>query len=353
MRMNSQGLGRAPTGTSMRVGPSRCAKALAQGLAQFRRTCRAHRHGAEAFRELDEIRVGEVVCDLPAEALLLDAADVAEGAVVEQHRDQRNTMAHRGRHFGCREHEAAVAGDRQHRHVAPGILRAERGGKAVAQIVLIAGRQEGARPIHRKGEPRGEAELCHLVDKNAVLRQLGANCRKIVELRRELRQPLAHAVMAFAHLVGARWPARVVGRQKIEQSLQDRPGIPDQRDLWFGDARRRFRIHVDGNDSEVAIEAPLQERHVQMRTDAEHHVRFGPQFVAERQVDRKRIAIAQHAAAAAIGENRRLQQMRQLRHFGCRVERSAAGDDQRPLGGAQPLGGGLECVFVDRRGAER
>ena len=85
-------------------------------------------------------------------------------------------MAHRGRHFGCREHEAAVAGDRQHRHVAPGVLRTERGGKAAAQIVLIAGRQEGARPIDRESEPRGEAELCHLVDKNAVLRQLGADC---------------------------------------------------------------------------------------------------------------------------------------------------------------------------------
>src|SRR6516162_160750 len=90
-----------------------------------------------------------------------------------------------------------------------------------------------------------------------------------------------------------------------------------------------------------------------MRADAEHYIRFRPQFMAEREVDRQRVAIAYYATAAAISENRRLQEMRQLSHFRRRVERSAAGNDQRSFGGAQALGGRFDRVLVDRGGAQR
>ena len=77
-------MGRAPTGTSIRVGPSRRAKRAPQRRAQFLRAARPLGRGAEAFGEVDEIRIGEVAGDQPvAELLLLDAAHVAEGAVVE------------------------------------------------------------------------------------------------------------------------------------------------------------------------------------------------------------------------------------------------------------------------------
>ena len=103
MWMNSQGEGIGPTGTSIRVGSRRGEGAP---RAPRRSSCgraRAPAGGAEAFGELDEIRIGEVAGDQPvAEVLLLDAAHIAEGAVVEHDRHQRNAVAHRGRHLVAR-----------------------------------------------------------------------------------------------------------------------------------------------------------------------------------------------------------------------------------------------------------
>ena len=219
-------------------------------------------------------------------------------------------MTHRGRHLARGEQEAAIAADRDDRHVAARILGAERGGKAEAEIVLIAGRQVGARPVDRKGETGGKTDLRDLVDEDAVFRQFGADRREVGELRRELGQALVHARMAPAHLLGARRPPPVVRRQHVEQAAQDRLCRPDQRDRGFGEPRRLLRIGIDANDRKVAVDAPMQEWHVQVRAHGQHHVRLGPQVAADRQVDRERIAIVEHAAAAAIGEDRRLQEMR-------------------------------------------
>src|ERR1700719_1889638 len=94
--------------------------------------------------------------------------------------------------------------------------RAQRGGEAVAQIVLIAGREKGPRPINRKGEASREAKLRHLVDENTIVRQLRTDRRKIRKLRHELGEALLHAGMAFLLLVGARRPAGIVRRQDVE-----------------------------------------------------------------------------------------------------------------------------------------
>ena len=89
MKMNSQGLGIGPTGTSISVG-SRAAIASRKARPARRRR-RAPAGGAEAFGVFDEIGVGEVGSDQPvAELLLLDAPHIAEGAVGEHNRDQRN-----------------------------------------------------------------------------------------------------------------------------------------------------------------------------------------------------------------------------------------------------------------------
>ena len=92
---------------------------------------------------------------------------------------------------------------------------------------------------------------------------------------------------------------------------------------------------------------------VQMRSDRQHHVRFGPEFVAERQVGRQRVAVVEDAAAAPVGDDRRLQEMREPRHLGAGVERAAAGDDERAFGRAETLGGGGDGVVVDRRLGDR
>ena len=92
MKINAQGVGKGPTGTSIRVGPSRRAKAR-RSAARSSSGVRARSPAAPKLSaNLHEIRIGEVAGDQPvAELLLLDAADVAEGAVVE----------HDGRRAGC------------------------------------------------------------------------------------------------------------------------------------------------------------------------------------------------------------------------------------------------------------
>ena len=75
---------------------------------------------------------------------------------------------HGGREFLHAEHEAAVAGDRDHRPVGIGDLGAERGRKARAERALIARGDEGARLVDRKAVPGGEADLRQLVGDDGV-----------------------------------------------------------------------------------------------------------------------------------------------------------------------------------------
>ena len=159
MWMNSQGEG---IGRNRHLDQCRLAggkRGLERG-AQLLRVARAPAGGAEAFGIFDEIRIGEVGRDHPvAEQLLLDAAHIAEGAIGEYHRDQRNAVAHGGGELVAGIEEAAVAVDREHRHVRTRVLCAERRGVAPAEIVLIAGREKRTRLVNRHGEAGGEADL--------------------------------------------------------------------------------------------------------------------------------------------------------------------------------------------------
>ena len=149
--MNSHGLGMSADRNFDQRWTVAAGEGAPQRLPQIIRSLRAHRRGAEAFGEGNEIGIGEVAGnEAVAVVFLLDAADIAERAVVEYHRHQRNAMTHGGCHLVCREQKAAVAADRQHRHVAPRVLRAERRGEAVAEIVLVAGRNISAWAMNRK-----------------------------------------------------------------------------------------------------------------------------------------------------------------------------------------------------------
>ena len=115
--MNSQGLGMAPTGTSIRVG-SRRAKHSRKAHAQFIRIAGAPAGSAEALRIFHEIGIGKIAGDQPvAELLLLDATHIAEGAVDENDRHQRYPVANGGGEFVAGVEKSAVAVDREHRHV--------------------------------------------------------------------------------------------------------------------------------------------------------------------------------------------------------------------------------------------
>ena len=139
--MNSQGLGMAPTGTSIRVGSRRAKRR--RSAARSSSGSRARRPAAPKLSAyLHEIRIGEVAGNQPiAELLLLDAPHIAESAVGEHDRHQRDAVAHGGGELVAGVEKSAVAVDREHRNVRPRVLRAERGGIAPAEIVLVAGRK--------------------------------------------------------------------------------------------------------------------------------------------------------------------------------------------------------------------
>ena len=127
----------------------------------------------------------------------------------------------------------------------------------------------------------------------------------------------------------------MVARKCVDQATQDRSGIADQRRCRTREAFRLLGIGIDADDGKLRIHAPLRKAVEQPRADAEHHVGLAPQFAAERQRDAQRIAAVEHAAAAPIGQHRRLQQPRQLGDFGAtrparrRRQRSAAAWQRR------------------------
>ena len=193
---STTGSGSSPTGQSISVGPPRAMPremAAPSSSGDFTRSaCEA-----EAFAQLDEVRIAQVAGDgAVVEGLLLDALDVAVGAVAEHDRDHADAVLRGRRHLHGGEQEAAVAADRHDRRVGLGDLDAERGGVAPAQRALVAGRQEGARLVGRLGEARGVAHLRQLIDQDAVLGQRLADGLEIGDLRREL----------VAHRLGRRAP---------------------------------------------------------------------------------------------------------------------------------------------------
>src|SRR5262249_44921679 len=145
--------------------------------------------GSEAFRIAHEIGISEIARDQPvAVLLLLSAPHITEGTIVEHDDGQRNAMMYGGRNFIGGEEKAAVARDRQYRHIGARVLRAERGGVAPAEIVLVARRKERPRLVDRKQEPGGKTDLGDLVDEDAVFGQLRPDRVEKADLRGELVQ---------------------------------------------------------------------------------------------------------------------------------------------------------------------
>src|SRR3954464_2631534 len=114
-------------------------------------------------------------------------------------------MADGARKLVRRVHEAAIAIDGQHRHIASRVLRAERGRIAPAEIVLIARREKGARLVDGEGEARRKADLRHLVHEDTVFGQLGSDRFKDRKLWREYGKSFAPSRLPLVHLVFARF----------------------------------------------------------------------------------------------------------------------------------------------------
>src|SRR4029453_8731729 len=104
------------------------------------------------------------------------------------------------------------------------MLRAERGGVAPTEVVLIAGRKEGPRPIDRKQEPGGKTDLGDLVDEDAFLGKLRANRVEKGDLRRKLFESSAHLGLPLLHFRAA--GGTVVDRGGVPQGAPKRLGRP-------------------------------------------------------------------------------------------------------------------------------
>ncbi len=116
---------------------------------------------AEALGKGDDVGVDERRGDraLRPEALLLDAAHVAVGVVVEDDRDRRDVVLHGGGEFGGGEQEAAVAGDRHDGAVGRTGLGADADGQPGAERAGEARREEGPRMAELVGEVGDERQL--------------------------------------------------------------------------------------------------------------------------------------------------------------------------------------------------
>ena len=98
--------------------------------------------------------------------------------------------------------------------------------------------------------------------------------------------------------------------ERVDKPAQDRLRVADERHRGLMHARRLLGIGIDADDRDVVVDAPLRERVIHPRADAEHDVGLAPELAAERQRHAEGIAAVEHAAAAPIAEHRRLQHVR-------------------------------------------
>ena len=259
MWMNSQGVGIGPTGTSIRVGPSRRAKP--------RRARRASSSGLRAR----SAAAPKLSANFTKSGLVRSLAISRLPYLSSWMRrtlpkaPSLNTIAVSGMRWRTAVAISLAVNMKPpspeidtHRHVAPRILRAERGGEAPAEIVLIAGREERARLVDRKREAGGEADLRHLVDENAVLGQFGADRVEKGDLRRELGEALARS-FACRSSISAWRDARLALCAGSASSRLRRIGAASPISATAGLCRRAglVRVGIDADDLEVLVDAPL------------------------------------------------------------------------------------------------
>ena len=108
------------------------------------------------------------------------------------------------------------------------------------------------------------------------------------------------------------------------------------------------RIDVQPHDFQIGIDPPASILDEEARADRQNGVGVLPQPMPYRHVDGEPMRARHDAAAATVGADRRLEHLGELDHFGAGVERAAAHHDNRPLGGAQDLGGRRDRLVVDR-----
>ena len=300
--------------------------------------------GAETLGEADEIRARQVGGDRPVVVILdLEPFDVAVGVIVEDDRGERNRMVDGGRQFGDPEQRAAVAGNRDDRHVRAGMGRAERRRDAPAQRALIARRQVGPRLVAREGQARDIADLGQLVGEDAVPRQFRPDRRQPGHLGAE---PVGIGPGDPGLLPGNRRAPVVAFRlpafERRDEQRQRRADIAADTDIGFADAVEFVAVDIDMDDLHFVVDAP-HHLLVEPRPDAENDIAGAPERVADRGADAQFAIARDDAAAGSVGDGRAGQNLRQPRHVFAAILGAAANDDDRPFRRFEQARSGLDC----------
>ena len=267
-------------------------------------------------------------------------------------------MLHRGRQLGHVVHEAAVAVQRQHRHVGVGDLGAERGGVTAAQRALVAAGHHGARPVDRQADPGHIAHLGQLIDHDTVVRQRLADHLEKGHLRRQLGLELGlHRPLQVDQFLLARVPPAVAVGHRRHQLAQRLAGIGDDTNRRPAHAVDLGRIDIEPDQLLAVGQPPRHALVLQSGAERQDNVGRRPQPCAGHLGLAEIVPVADQTAAGAMGYHGRLQHLGQHQQLRLGADRAAADEYHRRSGVAQQVGrrvdqfgiGAKRRVGFDRR----
>jgi hypothetical protein len=273
--------------------------------------------------------------------------------IVENNRHHGDAKTHGGREFLANEHEAAVAAHVDDGTIGQRHFGAERRRISVAERPLIAGLNDGPRPIDRIAPPRIKMQLRHVKTNDAVFWQRVADDLRIGALRRQ--DPAQRFFFLRLHLRELRFAvfaARIRGRHALEEFRQCRAGVGDDMNIGPPGGDRLLRIDIDPDQANIVVAAPFHDRMEKTRTDRERDVDAGPEIVADLHGLSKRMTDVERTKAMLAHDHGRLQHFGELAQFALGAERAAAGEDRRVAGAAEQGRGACDGLGVGLYGSD-
>ena len=278
-------------------GPAACAPAQPSARAAAGRSGAGRSTPTGAYAGLDHL-----------------VADLAV-ALVEEHDDrQRDAQRGGGSQLGQREHQAAVAAQRQHAAIRAGERRAHRGRHGVAERAEAGRVQERARPLG--GQPAERAVV-------AAHRAVAGDDRFVVEHAVDRRQPreprarLAAVLLVQGRAQGACIPRARAGPERGDERFQRRARVADHRHRSDVVGVRLARIDVDAHELARELERrPPEIGLAELRADREHHVAVleprARRGQVEPRAEREPVPVRDRALAVGRRDHRRAEPLGEL-----------------------------------------
>ena len=136
--------------------------------------------------------------------------------------------------------------------------------------------------------------------------------------------------------------------EPIDEQRHDLSGVAVDAERTQAVAVEFVAVGVDLDQVE-SCRAPLQQRELDARSDAQHEIDIGPHAVSEAHRSKQGIGLVEHAVTHPSGRHGRLQQFGELAHRWCGVLGACADPDQRVDCRAQLCRCGIDEVDIDRR----